>query len=96
MKYIFNLNCSLKQFISLDLTNIEIDNFLVIELYQKNNLEKNEIKDNFKKIKEFIEKNPDDFSKINNYHRYYYRVSYNYLNYKFNNFNESLFLLFYN
>ena len=85
MKYIFNLNCSLKQFISLDLRNIEIDNFLVIELYQKNNLEKDEIKDNFKKIEEFIEKNPDDFSKINNYHRYYYRVSYNYLNYKFNN-----------
>lgn len=85
MKYIFNLNCSLKQFISLDLTNIEIDNFLVIELYQKNNLEKNEIKDNFKNIEEFIKKDPDDFSKINNYHRYYYIVSYGYLNYKFNN-----------
>ena len=85
MKYIFNLNCSLKQFVSLDLKNIKIDNFLVIELYQKNNLEKNEIKDNFKNIEEFIKKDPDDFSKINNYHRYYYRVSYNYLNYKFNN-----------
>ena len=88
MKYINTLKISFKQFISLDLNElkkIKIDNFIIEQLQKEIFLLKDEIKNDLKKIGDFVKNNPDDFLEINNFYNYYLKVLYQYLIYIYKN-----------